>query len=113
MDVLNPRFPFGPADVQNVTSAASVALVVENGGLTYVKFSQMSAAMALTVTVPEGMPQGALLFLELPSDGTARNVTPGTGFTSAVLAGTISKTKVATFVYVGDKFVNTGLQQID
>jgi len=113
VDVLNPRFPFGPADVQNVTSAATVDLEVTNGGLTYVKFSQMGAAMAVNVTVPEDMPDGAQLHLELPSDGTARNVTPGTGFTSAVLTGTISKTKVATFVYIGGKFVNTGLQQID
>lgn len=109
----NPRYPFGPADVQNVTSAANVALTLTNGGLTYVKFSQMTANMALTVAVPEDMPQGAMLYLELPSDSSARNVTPGTGFTSAALPGTGSKTKVASFIFVGDKFVNTGLTQID
>lgn len=108
------RYPFGPADVQNVTAAATNALTVKNGGLTYVKLSQLGEAItALTVTVPADMPDGALLFIEIPCGGTAYNVTPGTGFTSAALAGTINKTKVASFVYVDGKFVNTGLQTIN
>lgn len=109
----DPRFPFGPVDVQDVDSAASVELTITNGGMTYVRISEMSAALALTCTVPDDMPNGALLFVEAASDGTARTITPGTGFTSAALAGTISKTKVASFVYIDGSFVNTGLQTIN
>lgn len=108
------RFPFGPADVQSVTSAGTLALTVENGGLTYIKLSELPAAItALTVTVPDDMPDGALLFIEIPCGASAYNVTPSTGFTSAALTGTINKTKVASFVFVDGKFVNTGLQTIN
>lgn len=110
---MNPRFPFGPADVQDVASAAAVELAITNSGLTYVRLSQLGEAMALTCTIPDDAMNGALLFVEIPSDGTGRTVTPGAGFTSAALAGTANKTKVATFVLVDGLFVNTGLQQID
>jgi len=111
--VSDPRFPFGPADFQEVDSAASVELNITNAGLTYVRVSEMAAAMALTCVVPADMMNGALLFVELTSDGTARTVTPGSGFTSAALAGTISKSKVASFVYMDGSFINTGLQTIN
>ena len=111
---MNPvRYPFGPADVQSVTAAATISLEVTNGGLTYVKLSQLGEAVtALTVTVPDDMPSGALLYLEIPC-ATAYNVTPSTGFTSAALSGTANKTKVASFVFIDGKFVNTGLQTIN
>lgn len=111
--MIDPRYPFGPADVQNIASAATVALSITNGGLTYVRFTQLTAAMALTCTVSSDIKAGALLFVEIPSDATARTVTPGAGFTSAALAGTISKTKVASFVYDGSTFINTGFNQIN
>lgn len=107
------RYPFGPADVQNVTAAAEIELEVTNGGLTYVKLSQLGEAVtALTVTVPDDMPEGAMLYVEIPC-ATAYNVTPTTGFTSAALTGSANKTKVAAFIFVNGSFVNTGLQTIN
>ena len=48
------------------------------------------------------------------SDGTARDLTFGTGITGPVLAGAINKTKVQSFIYNGTAFVASGAPvQID
>lgn len=108
------RFPFGEADVQNVTSAATIDLTVTNAGLTYVKLSTLSAAATVNVTaVAANMVDGAMLFIEIPSDGTARNVTPGTLLQSPTIAGVISKTKVAGFMWVTDKFIKVSEELIN
>lgn len=99
------RFPFGEADVQNVASAATVNLTVKNSGLTYVKLSTLGAAATVNVVSAEGMLNGSLLFIEIPSDGTARDVTGGTLLQTPTISGVINKTKVAGFIWVGDKFV--------
>ncbi len=57
---------------------------------------------------------GDEVIVKASSDGTARDLTFGTGFDAPVLAGTINKTKVQSFVYDGDSFVATGAPvQID
>jgi len=102
----NIRFPFGEADFQTATAAATVAITVTNAGLTYVTLSTMAAAATINVTANAAdMIDGALLYLELPSDGTARDVTGGTLLQTPVIAGVISKTKVAGFIWKTDKFI--------
>lgn len=57
----------------------------------------------------ESKPQvGDEVILKVSSDGTARDLTFGTGFTAPTLAGVISKTKVQSFVYDGTSFIATG-----
>jgi hypothetical protein len=63
----------------------------------------------------EATPQvGDELILKVSSDGTARDLTLGTGITGPVLTGVINKTKVQTFVYDGSNFIATAAAvQID
>lgn len=57
---------------------------------------------------------GDELIVKASSDGTARDLTFGTGFTAPVLAGTINKTKVISLVYDGSTFIASGAAvQID
>lgn len=53
---------------------------------------------------------GDLLYVKFLSDGTARTMTCGTGFTSAstTATGTISKYKVVSFVFNGATFDKIG-----
>ena len=63
--------------------------------------------MTVNLTLDQSVRAGArILFIAL-SDGTARTVTFGTGFTSPTLAGVISKTKAIEFVYDGTTFKPT------
>lgn len=111
---MNPvRFPFGAPDVQSVTAAASIALTVSNSGLTYVKLSALPAAATVTVTVPDDMPNGGRLQIEIPCGATARDTTFSTGFTGAVVVGVINKTKVASFVYIDGSFIQESVNQIN
>jgi hypothetical protein len=106
------NYPFGEMDVQSVDAAATIELEVENQK-TLVNVSEMAAAATINVTASPELKAGAELFIKLKSDGTARAVTLGTGFTGTSVAGTISKTKIASFVYDGSKFIHTALNQID
>jgi hypothetical protein len=51
---------------------------------------------------------GDEIILKVSSDGTARDLTFGTGFTAPVLTGVINKTKVITLVYDGTAFIPSG-----
>lgn len=109
----NLRFPFGPADVQDIAAAANIAITVSNGGLTYARLTSLTANTTLTVTVPVDCPQGAELVVELPCGATARDTTFGLGFTGAVVTGVANKTKVATFKYIGTSFVQVAVNQVN
>lgn len=107
------KYPFGSADVMTVTTATTITVPVVNQ-VTYIKLSaNLTAATAINIT-PSNVQDGAMLFIEIPCGGTAYDVTMGsTSVISAVLTGTINKTKVASFVYVSGKFVSTGFQTIN
>ena len=108
------RFPFGPADVQDIAAAAAVTINITNSGLTYARLSALTAATTITLgTIPADIPQGAELIVELPCGATARDTTFSTGFTGAVVVGVINKTKVATFRYIGTSFVQTAVNQVN
>lgn len=107
------KHPFGPASVVTVTAGATVNLAVENS-LTYVK---QSAAMAANTTfnvtaTNAALENGSELLIELPSDGTGRSFTPGTGMTGLAIAGTANQTIVARFLMVNGSFVHVGQQRI-
>jgi hypothetical protein len=107
----SPVFPFGPATVVTLASAATLAASVNNSA-TIIKVS-LDTAATLNLTVDPATKVGSMLYVVVGSDGTARNLTPGTGMTGTAVAGTISKTKIASYVYDGLTYKHTGTQQID
>ena len=107
----NPVFPFGPATVVTLASAATVAATVNNT-VTVINLA-LETACTLNLTLGAGLKPGSMLYVNVGSDGTARNLTPGTGMTGTAVAGTINKKKIATYVYDGSTFKHIGTQQID
>jgi hypothetical protein len=99
---------FPAADTQSPDAAATLALTIKQQ-VSIVNVGAMAADMTVNLTVDAQVTAGAILILKLTSDTTARAVTPGTGFTAPVVAGVISKTKYATYIYTGSTFVPVGL----
>ena len=105
-------YPFGAIDSQSKDYAAIVAATIENQK-TIIEIAEMTGNLTLNLTIAESLNTGAELLVKLPSDTTARAVTLGTGITGTAVAGTISKTKYASFVYDGTAFVHVATQQVD
>lgn len=105
-------YPFGDMDVQSVDYAAAIELEIENQK-TLVEVAELTGALALTAVASSELRPGAELIVKLKSDATARTATLGTGFSGTTIAGTISKTKYAYFVYDGTNFVHLTLNQVD
>ena len=102
-------YPFGSADVQAPAYAATLAVTIVNQVTFLSTAAAMSGAMTVNLTITAGIKAGARLMCTFLSDGTARTVTWGTGFSQAnALAGVISKTKAIEFIYNGTAFVPTG-----
>lgn len=106
------KFPFGPATVKTVIPAATMSLDVVNTE-TIADLGTLSAAGTLNLAVDAEVEAGSRLTVRVKSDGTARDLTLGTGFTGTTIAGTINKTKVASFVFNGTTFLHVGTQQVD
>lgn len=70
---------------------------------------EISMAGAGTLALsPDAKPVvGDEIILKVSSDGTARDLTFGNGFTAPVLTGVINKTKAQHFVYDGTNFIPT------
>jgi hypothetical protein len=105
-------YPFGRIDKQSVDFAAAIELDIRNQK-TLVEVGTMSADCTLTANPAHDLEAGAELIVKLTSDATARAATLGTGFTGTSIAGTISKTKYAAFVYDGSKFVHLSTNQVN
>jgi hypothetical protein len=105
-------YPFGAMDIQSIAYAASIEIPVTNQK-TLVEVAEMTGAVTLTADISEELYAGAELIVKLKSDGTARDATLSTGFAGTTVAGVISKTKYATFVYDGSKFVHVATNQVD
>lgn len=108
----NPKYPFGLASVLAIAPAAVMALSVDNTE-TIADLGTLGAAGTLNLTIDSELKPGARLTVVAKSDGTARDLTLGTGFTGNTIAGTINKTKVVSFLYNGVTFLHTGTQQVD
>lgn len=104
----SPKYPFGPADHQTVAPTATVALTIQNDKTILDFTTALGAAMTINLTIDSEVKKGATLTVKALSDGTARNITCGTGMTGPGLAGTISKTKSAHFEYNGTAFIQMG-----
>lgn len=107
----SPVFPFGPATTETLTSAATIAVSVNNT-MTICTVA-LDTNTTINLTIDENTKVGSILIIKAGSDGTARSVTPGTGMTGTAISGTINKIKAISFVYDGSTFVHTGTQQID
>jgi len=105
-------YPFGEMDVQNIDYAASIEIAVKNQK-TLVVVGQMTGALTLTAKPVADLRKGAELIVALASDATARAVTLSTGIKGTSIAGVISKTKYAYFVYDGTNFVHLSANQVD
>ena len=105
---------FPVTDVQTPASAAELDVDVKQQ-VTCIHLSDaMSAAMTLNLNIDDQVTPGAIIHLKAGSDGTGRNITFGTGFTSPALAGVADKTKVQSFIYDGTSFLPLGASlQID
>jgi hypothetical protein len=105
-------YPFGEMDVQSKDYAASVELAISNQK-TLVIVALLTGAVTLVATPSTDLKKGAELIVKLQSDGTARAATLSTGFTGTSIAGTISKSKYAYFLYDGTNFVHLSTNQVD
>lgn len=109
---MGKKYKIGSSEAQTLTYAAEVnVLPVESKTIATVA---LTGDMTLNLDSAAEPVIGDELILVAASDGTARDVTFGTGITGPVLAGVISKTKVQSFVYNGTAFVAIGAPvQID
>lgn len=106
------KFPMGDADVQTLEDAATIALEVNNTKT--IASVSLSQASTINVTPNAELPAGSELHLKVTSDATGRDVTLGNNITGPTLSGTASKTKVASFIYDGSAFLQSGaLIQLD
>lgn len=96
-------WPFGDADQQTPAAAAPLAVTITEQ-LTILQPGTMGADMTINLTIDPAVRAGAFLMVTAKSDGAARLVTPGTGFTSGTIAGVINKTKNGLFMYDGVTF---------
>lgn len=99
------NFPFGAADSQSITHSGGVAAATINNNMTIVDLGTMDADVTLNLTLNKDLNAGAILVVKGASDGTARDVTFGTGITGPDLAGVISKTKTQSFIFDGSGFI--------
>lgn len=108
------QYPAGAADAQAPAYAATLAITITDQMTFLSTAAALSGALTINLTIDAGVRAGARIFGSFLSDGTARAVTFGTGFTAPVLAGVISKTKSIEFVYDGTTFKPVALGvQID
>lgn len=98
------KYPFGKADVRSITSAATMAVSVENQE-TQITISQMTAAGTLNLDIDAEVEAGAELTIKVSADGTGRTLTFGTGMLGVAVAITASKTQIIHCKYMGGVFV--------
>lgn len=85
-------------------AGATIAVAI-NRQVTTIDLGTLSAAATVNATISSDVERGAMINIKAKSDGTARDITLGTGFTAPTFAGTISKTKVCTYIYDGTSFL--------
>jgi hypothetical protein len=95
---------FPTKDSQAPAFAATQAISI-NSQFTYLNLGALTGACTLNATIGTDVEAGARLLVKVASDGTARDLTLGTGFAAPVVAGVISKTKVVEYVYNGTAFL--------
>ena len=94
-------------EIQTPAFAAALAVAIKQQTV-FITPVTLTGVVTVNLTIDAQVTPGAILVLKLTSDGTGRDVTPGTGFLAPVVAGVISKTKVATYIYNGTAYVPMG-----
>lgn len=100
-------WPYGDPDVQTPAYGTPLAVTI-NDMMTMLTPGTMTGALTINLTITDRCRKGAILIIRSTSDGTARTITHGTGFTAVPLAGTISKTNQSLYIYDGTTFVQVG-----
>ena len=95
---------FPTHEAQAPTAGATIAVDI-NRQVTTIDLGELAADATINATISAHVERGAIVNLKAKSDGTARDITLGTGFTAPTMAGTISKTKVTTYIYDGTTFL--------
>ena len=95
------------SEVKVVAPVATMAATITKQQ-TIITIAAMGAAGTLNLTVDAAVKVGAILTVKAASDGTARDLTPGTKMVGPVVAGVISKTKSSSYIYDGTNFIAMG-----
>lgn len=103
---------FPTVETQSKDYAAIIAATVV-AQTTLINVAELTGNATINLTLHAQLEVGSMLVIKAKSDATARTITLGTGFTGTTVAGTISKTKVATFFYDGTSFIHLSTNQID
>lgn len=99
------KYQIGHSVAIAIAYAAAMSCVVEDSR--NIISIDMTGAGTLNLSEDSKPVIGDEIIVKVSSDGTARDLTFGTGFTAPVLAGVINKTKVQTLVYDGANFIAT------
>lgn len=105
-------FPFGNADVQALTSGATMAVTVKNS-LTVINMTQMAAAGTLNLTLSGQLRVGARIIVKTSADGTNRAFTPGTLMTGQAVSILANKSFALEYFYDGSNFIHIGTVQLN
>jgi len=95
-----------------VTDLATIALTITQP-IEIIPIDTMAQACLINLTISSELAAGAKIYLKLPSDGTGRTVTLGTGTCTSVITGGNSKTKWALLVYDGTIYNLVSVYQIN
>ncbi len=95
---------FPTSEKQTVAASATIAVDVERV-ITVIDLGTLAAAAILNLTVGTDVPVGAILVVKAKSDATGRNITLGTKLEGDTITGIASKTKIASFIFDGSKFI--------
>lgn len=101
-------YPFGSADYQTPTTAATLAISIQNLR-TIVAPTQSTGAVTYNLSLDAKLPVGADLIIVHNSSDTGV-VTFGTGFTANTMTGVAGKTQTRHFIYDGTSFKQTNAQ---
>lgn len=101
------RYPFGAADVQSKSYAATIAATVENS-LTELTIGQLTGNATLNLTVDTTLPVGSELVIRASADNNVggRVLTPGTKMTGAAVTLAASKSTCLVYYFDGTNFVH-------
>lgn len=108
------KWPFGAATVETLNATGTQAITIVNE-MTIVNGATVIATgnRTLNLTVGELVGIGAMLVIKTKTTATTTTIF-GTAMLGATITGVAGKTFVATFVYDGSAFVNSGTPvQID
>jgi len=108
------RYPFGEADSQVLTPDTTVEVTIVQDATLVTFDAALAADMTLNLAAFDTeLPVGSQLTVKALSDGTARDITLGTGFEGTVVAGVISKTIMSIFQFDGTSYVLVSSIQTD